>query len=75
MSAGGLEELAAVLEGRQPPGWIGRRQQHALVAARLVTRGVCVCLCVCGLLELIAKAMTSHPSGSSRCFEYEWARQ
>jgi hypothetical protein len=33
-------------------GGIGRRQHHALVAARLVTEGVCVC--VCGLLELIA---------------------
>jgi hypothetical protein len=53
-------------------GGIGRRQHHALVAARLVTGGECVC--VYGLLELIAKAMTPHPSGSGRCIGYEWAR-
>ena len=34
----------------------------------------CVCVCVCGLLEPIAKAMTPHPSGSGRCIAYEWAR-
>jgi hypothetical protein len=51
-----------------------------MVAARLVTGGVCVCVCVwvggwvwC-LLELIAKAMTPHSSGSGRCIGNEWAR-
>ena len=53
-------------------GGIGRRQHHILVAARLVTGGVGVS--VCGLLELIAKAMTPHPSGSGRCIGYEWAQ-
>jgi hypothetical protein len=33
-----------------------------------------VCLCVWCLLELIAKAMTPHPSGSGRSIGYEWAR-
>ena len=57
-------------------GGIGRRQHHALASACLVTGGVCVCVCVCVwcLLELIAKAMTPHPSGSGRCIGYEWAR-
>ena len=55
-------------------GGIGRRQHHALVAARLVTGGVCVCVCAWCLLEPIAKAMTPHPSGSGRCMGYEWAR-
>ena len=32
------------------------------------------CVCVWCLLELIAKAMTPHPSGSGRCIGYEWAR-
>ena len=26
-----------------------KRQHHPLVAARLVTGGVCVCVCVCGV--------------------------
>jgi len=62
--------------GEEEAGEIGRRQHHALVALRLVTGGVgrCVCVCACGLLELIAKAMTPHPSGSGRCIAYEWAR-
>ena len=73
--------------GEEEAGGLGRRQHHPLVAARLVTGGVCVCLCVCVaggrrqhhalvwcLLELIAKAMTPHPSGSGRCIGYEWAR-
>ena len=58
---------------RVAAGGFGKRQDHALVAARLVTRGVCVCVCVWCLLELIAKAMTPHPSGSGRCIGYEWA--
>ena len=33
--------------GEEEAGGLGRRQRHALVAARLVTGGVCVCLCVC----------------------------
>ncbi len=62
--------------GEEEAAGIGRRQHHALVAARLVTGGVSVCMCVylwCSL-ELIAKAMTPHPSGSGRCIGYEWAR-
>ena len=55
-------------------GGLGRRQHHALVAARLVTGGVCVYVCAWCLLEPIAKAMTPHPSGSGRCIGYEWAR-
>jgi hypothetical protein len=42
-----------VLREREGGERIGRKQ-HALVAARLMTGGVCVR----GLLELIAKAMT-----------------
>ena len=57
--------------GEEEAWGIGRRQHHALVVARLEA-GVSVC--VCGLLELIAKAMTPHPSGSGRCIGYEWAR-
>ena len=34
----------------------------------------CVCESVGCLLELIAKAMTPHPSGSGRCIGYEWTR-
>jgi hypothetical protein len=49
--------------GEEEAGGIGRRQHHALVAARLVTGGVCVCVCVCGLLD------AAHPSGSGRCSE------
>ena len=61
--------------GEEEAGEIGRRQHHALVAAPLVTGGVCVRVRACGLLELIrAKAMTPHPSGSGRCIGYEWAR-
>ena len=62
--------------GEEEAGGLGRRQHHPLVAARLVTGGVCVCVCLCVwcLLELIAKAMTPHPSGSGRCIGYEWAR-
>ena len=60
--------------GEEEAGGLGRRQHHPLVAARLVTGDVCVCLCVWCLLELIAKAMTPHPSGSGRCIGYEWAR-
>ena len=55
--------------GEEEAGGVGRRQHHALVAASLVTGGVCVCVRVCGLLELIANAMTPHPSGSGRCIE------
>ena len=33
--------------GEEEAGVIGRRQYHALFAARLVTGGVCVCVCVC----------------------------
>ena len=34
--------------GVEEAGGLGRRQHHALVAARLVTGGViCVCVCVC----------------------------
>jgi hypothetical protein len=51
--------------GEEEAGGIARRQHHAVVAARLVTGGVCVC--VCGLLELIITAMTPHPSGSGHC--------
>ena len=40
-------------------GGIGRRQHHALAS-------VSACVCVWCLLELIAKAMTPHPSGSGR---------
>ena len=62
--------------GEEEARGIGRRQHHALVAVRLVNGGVCVCVCVCAcvccLLELIAKAMTPHPSGSGGCIEYEW---
>ena len=59
--------------GEEEAGGLGRRQHHPLVAARLVTGGVCVfvCLCVWCLLELIAKAMTPHSSGSGRCIGYE----
>ncbi len=58
--------------GEEDAGGLGRRQLHPLVAARLVTGGVC--LCVWCLLELIANAMTPHPSGSGHCIGYEWAR-
>jgi hypothetical protein len=44
------------------------------LAMSLVTGGVCVCVCVCDLLELIAKAMTPHPSGSGRCIGYDLAQ-
>ena len=62
--------------GEEEAEGLGRRQHHPLVAARLVTGGVCVCVCLClwCLLELIAKAMTPQPSGSGRCIGYEWAR-
>ena len=64
--------------GEEEAGGLGRRQHHPLVAASLVTGGVCVCVCVCVcvwcLLELIAKAMPPHPSGSGRCIGHEWAR-
>ena len=30
-------------------GGVGRRPHHPLVAARLVTRGVCECVSVCGV--------------------------
>ncbi len=60
-------------------GGLGRRQHHALVAARLVTGGVCVCVCLCVwcLFELIAKAMTSQvvvaALGMNRHgIEYHW---
>ena len=43
-----------VLREREGGERIGRKQHHALVAVRLMTGGVCVR----GLLELIAKAMT-----------------
>jgi hypothetical protein len=58
--------------GEEEAGGLGRRQYHALIAACLVTGGVC--LCVWCLLELIAKAMTPNPSGSGGCIGYEWAR-
>ena len=32
--------------GEEEAGGLGRRQHHALVAARLVTGGVYVCVCV-----------------------------
>ena len=32
--------------GEEETGGLGRRQQHPLVAARLVTGGVCVCVFV-----------------------------
>jgi hypothetical protein len=32
-----------------------------------------VCVCVCFGLELVAKAMTPHPSGSGRNIGYVWA--
>jgi len=35
--------------GEEEAGGLGRRQHHPLVAARLVTGGVCVCVCVCGV--------------------------
>ena len=35
--------------GEEEAWEFGRRQHHALVAARLVTGGVCVCVCVCGV--------------------------
>ena len=35
--------------GKEEAWGFGRRQHHALVAARLVTGGVCVCVCVCGV--------------------------
>ena len=35
--------------GVEETGGLGRRQHHPLVAARLVTGGVCVCVCVCGV--------------------------
>jgi hypothetical protein len=38
--------------GEEEAGGLGRRQHHALVAARLVTGGVYVppaCVCVCGV--------------------------
>jgi hypothetical protein len=35
--------------GEEEAGGLGRRQHHPLVAARLVTGGVCVCDCVCGV--------------------------
>jgi hypothetical protein len=44
---------------------IGRRQHHDLFAARLVTGGVCVC--VCGLLELIAIPLADADSLQSPC--------
>ena len=43
---------------------IGRRQHHALVAASLVTGGVCVCLCLFWFIG-------AHLSGSGRCIGYE----
>ena len=33
--------------GEEEAGGLGRRQRHPLVAARLVTGGVCVCVFVC----------------------------
>ena len=33
--------------GEEEAGGLGRRQHHPLVAARLVTGGVCVCVFVC----------------------------
>ena len=33
--------------GEEEAWGLGRRQHHALVAARLVTGDVCVCVCVC----------------------------
>ena len=56
--------------GEEEAGGLGRRQHRPLVAA---TGGACVfvCLCVWCLLELIAKAMTPHSSGSGRCIGYE----
>ena len=55
--------------GEEEAGVIGRRQYHALFAARLVTGGVCgwVWVCVCGLLD------AAHPSGSGCCIGYKWA--
>ena len=35
--------------GEEEAGGLDRRQHHPLVAARLVTGGVCVCVCVCGV--------------------------
>jgi len=35
--------------GEEEAWEFGRRQHHALVAARLVTGGVCVCVCVFGV--------------------------
>ena len=57
--------------GEEEAGGFGRRPHHALVAARLVRGGVCVCVWFIGA---DANAMTPHPSGSGRCIGYEWAR-
>ena len=35
--------------GEEEAGGLGRRQRHPLVAARLVTGGVCVCVCERGV--------------------------
>ena len=35
--------------GEEEAGGLGRRQRHPLVAARLVTGGVCVCVVVRGV--------------------------
>ena len=35
--------------GEEEAGGLGRRQRHPLVASRLVTGGVCVCVCVRGV--------------------------
>ncbi len=61
--------------GEEEAGGLGRRQRHPLVAARLVTGGVCVCVCVCVVfIGADVQAMTPHPSGSGRSIGYEWAR-
>ena len=39
--------------GEEEAGGLGRRQHRALVAAPLVTGGVCARVRACGLLELI----------------------
>jgi hypothetical protein len=35
--------------GEAEAGELGRRQHHPLLAARLMTGGVCVCVFVCGV--------------------------
>ena len=59
--------------GEEEAGGLGRRQHHPLVAARLVTGGVCVCVCVCGVYwSLIPQVVVAALGMNGHGIEYHW---